>query len=84
MDADGPIVTPFTRLLGIRHPIVSAPMGRASRPELAAAVTNAGGLGGLGFSWDSPQRIEELVGAMRRLTNDGPRQLRPRMGSNEL
>ena len=54
MDSDGSIVTPFTRLLGIRHPIVSAPMGRASRPELAAAVTNAGGLGGLGFSWDSP------------------------------
>ncbi|MFF0948513.1 NAD(P)H-dependent flavin oxidoreductase [Rhizobium leguminosarum] len=72
MDVDGPIVTPFTRLLGIRHPIVSAPMGRASQPELAAAVTNAGGLGGLGFSWDSPERIEELVGAVRRLTNDGP------------
>ncbi|MER8384330.1 nitronate monooxygenase [Mesorhizobium sp. M0959] len=72
MDADGPIVTPLTRLLGIRHPIVSAPMGRASRPELAAAVTNAGGLGGLGFSWDSPQRIEELVGAVRRLTDDAP------------
>lgn len=72
MDADGPIVTSLTRLLGIRHPIISAPMGRSSRPELAAAVTNAGGLGGLGFSWDSPQHIEELVGAVRRLTNDGP------------
>ncbi|PSH61210.1 2-nitropropane dioxygenase [Phyllobacterium brassicacearum] len=72
MDSDGTIVTPFTRLLGIRHPIVSAPMGRASRPELAAAVTNAGGLGGLGFSWDSPAGIEELVIAVRRLSNDGP------------
>ncbi|MBY5440263.1 NAD(P)H-dependent flavin oxidoreductase [Rhizobium leguminosarum] len=72
MDADRTIETPFTRLLGIRHPVVSAPMGRAARPELAAAVTNAGGLGGLGFSWDSPERIEELVGAVRRLTNEGP------------
>lgn len=53
MEADGPIVTPFTRLLGIRHPIVSAPMGRTALPELAAAVTNAGGLGGLVFSWDT-------------------------------
>jgi nitronate monooxygenase len=47
-------------------------MGRASPPELAAAVTNAGGLGGLGFSWDSPKRIESLVPTVRELTDDGP------------
>jgi len=64
--------TSFTRLLGIRHPIVSAPMGRGAPPELVAAVTNAGGLGGLGLSWDSPQRIVELVTKTRQLTNDGP------------
>ena len=66
------IDTSFTRLLGIRHPIMSAPMGRASPPELAAAVTNAGGLGGLGLSWDSPERIKGLVTAARELTEDGP------------
>ena len=71
MDNSGPIVTPFTRLFGIRHPIMSAPMGRAAPPELAAAVTNAGGIGGLGFSWDGPQRIKELVAAVRRFTDDG-------------
>lgn len=65
------ITTSFTRRLGIRHPLVSAPMGRAAPPELVAAVTNAGGLGGLGLSWDSPQRVKDLVTTTRRLTNDG-------------
>ena len=30
-------------MLGIRYPILLAGMGRASTPELAAAVSNAGG-----------------------------------------
>lgn len=40
--------TPLTDLLGIRHPIVLAPMGAAAGGALAAAVTRAGGLGLLG------------------------------------
>ena len=72
MTDSAPLVTPFTQLFGIRHPVVSAPMGRAAPPELVAAVTNAGGLGGLGLTWDSPQRITELVTTTRQLTNDGP------------
>jgi nitronate monooxygenase len=72
MIGSAPLVTPFTRLFGIRHPIVSAPMGRGAPPELVAAVTNAGGLGGLGLSWDSPQRIADLITETRRLTSDGP------------
>jgi nitronate monooxygenase len=72
MPGSAPLVTAFSRLFGIQHPVVSAPMGRAAPPELVAAVTNAGGLGGIGLSWDSPQRIAELVTKMRRLTNDGP------------
>jgi nitronate monooxygenase len=35
--------------LSIKYPIIQAPMGSASTPGLAAAVTNAGGLGGLGM-----------------------------------
>jgi nitronate monooxygenase len=35
----------FTRLLGIDVPIVQAPIGPCTCPELAAAVSNAGGLG---------------------------------------
>ncbi|MBN3775738.1 nitronate monooxygenase, partial [Burkholderia sp. Se-20378] len=36
------------RTLGVRAPIVQAPMAGVSTPALAAAVSNAGGLGSLG------------------------------------
>ena len=41
--------TPVCELLGIDHPIVSAPM--AADPRLPAAVSNAGGLGSMGLWW---------------------------------
>jgi nitronate monooxygenase len=37
--------TGFTRLLGVRHPIGSAPMGGSAGGALAAAVTRGGGFG---------------------------------------
>ena len=39
------VETAFTRLLGIDHPIIQAPIGALTNPRLAAAVSNAGGLG---------------------------------------
>jgi len=39
------ITTAFTEMIGCRVPIQLAGMGAASTPELAAAVSNAGGLG---------------------------------------
>jgi NAD(P)H-dependent flavin oxidoreductase YrpB (nitropropane dioxygenase family) len=39
----------LTERLSLEWPILQAPMGSASTPSLAAAVTNAGGLGGLGM-----------------------------------
>ncbi|HEY1798858.1 MAG TPA: nitronate monooxygenase [Stellaceae bacterium] len=39
----------LTERLNLKFPIFQAPMGSASTPALAAAVTNAGGLGGLGM-----------------------------------
>ena len=41
--------TPVCELLGIDHPIVSAPM--AADPRLPAAVSNAGALGTMGLWW---------------------------------
>jgi nitronate monooxygenase len=38
----------LTELLGIEHPIVQAPMASVTTPALAAAVSEAGGLGSLG------------------------------------
>ena len=39
----------LTKRLNLKWPIIQAPMGIMSTPALAAAVTNAGGLGGLGL-----------------------------------
>ena len=40
--------TRITERLGIRYPIISAPMIHMSRGRLAAAVSSAGGLGTFG------------------------------------
>ncbi len=40
--------TPLCDLLGIEHPIISAPMAGAAGADLAAAVSQAGGLGLIG------------------------------------
>ena len=57
------IETPLTRLLGIRHPVVLAPMGAVSGGKLAAAVTRAGGLGLLGPGYLGADWIEREFAA---------------------
>ena len=58
------IETALTRLLGIQHPILLAPMGSAAGGKLAAAVSHAGGLGMLGSGYASEVAIrKELVEA---------------------
>ena len=42
------IETALTRMFGLEHPILLAPMGAVSGGRLAAAVSNAGGLGFVG------------------------------------
>src|SRR5436305_2675744 len=53
------IETPLTRLLGIEHPILLAPMGSAAGGKLAAAVTHAGGLGLVGSGYASAAAIKK-------------------------
>lgn len=48
------VSTDFTRLLGVRHPIVSAPMAGWSGGELAGAVSAAGALGMIGVGSMTP------------------------------
>src|SRR3712207_8073609 len=55
--------------LGIRYPILLAGMGRASTPELAAAVSNAGGLGVLGAAACGPNQLREWIRRTRALTD---------------
>jgi NAD(P)H-dependent flavin oxidoreductase YrpB (nitropropane dioxygenase family) len=42
--------TRLSELLGVEVPIILAPMGTCTSAELAAAVSNEGGLGGIGIS----------------------------------
>jgi len=66
-------VTPSARSLiarlGIRLPIIQAPMaGGMTTPALVAAVSEAGGLGSLGAAMLSPAQIREACAAIRALT----------------
>ncbi len=56
-------------LLGIEQAIVGGPMAGVNTPELAAAVSNAGGLGSIGCGMMSPEQIEAAIGRIRELTD---------------
>ncbi|MEE4383093.1 MAG: nitronate monooxygenase family protein [Pseudomonadales bacterium] len=56
-------------LLQIEVPILLAGMGGASTPELAAAVSNAGGLGVLGAAGCGPKQLREWIRRTRELTD---------------
>jgi nitronate monooxygenase len=49
----------LTEALGIRHPIISAPMGTVAGGALAAAVSRAGGLGLIGGGYGDAEWIDE-------------------------
>src|SRR5258708_16063946 len=66
-----PLPTRLTREYGLRHPFVGAGMGFIADEHLAAAVTNAGGLGVLGVSPDPPGSLPVMVERLRALTS-GP------------
>ena len=49
--------TELTNRLGIRYPIIQAPMAGASTPALAIAVSTAGGLGSLGLAMHTQEAL---------------------------
>jgi nitronate monooxygenase len=55
--------TRLTERLGIEHPIISAPMGAIAGGRLAAAVTQAGGLGMIGAGYGDADWLEREFGA---------------------
>ncbi len=61
--------TELCNLLGIEVPIFAAPMGFITGPELAAAISNAGGLGIMSFSANPPPVVREEVRRLRSLTD---------------
>lgn len=66
------LVTPLTKLLNIQHPILLAGMGHTSGAPLAAAVSNAGGLGVIGGVGYSPDQLKEMIDELKAgLTETG-------------
>ena len=63
------IRTPLCERLGIDLPIISAGMGPISGPTLAAAVSNAGGLGVMGCTTMAPEEIRTYIKRCRELTD---------------
>ena len=65
---DEPFPTSLTSLLGIKFPIMCAGMGGVARSRLAAAVSEAGGMGCIGAASLSADRIKEEIDQVKRLT----------------
>lgn len=59
----------FLRKLGIELPIIQAPMAGVSTPEMAAIVSNSGGLGSIGVGSVDAATTRQMVAAVRSRTN---------------
>jgi len=64
-----PLHTQLCDILEIEHPVISAGMGFVARAELAAAVSEAGGLGVIGGAGLTPKRLREEIRKTRQLTD---------------
>jgi NAD(P)H-dependent flavin oxidoreductase YrpB (nitropropane dioxygenase family) len=62
--------------LGLKYPILQAPIGNLGGVELAAATSNAGGLGSMAITWTDPKIVVENIGRLRQMTDDSPSLLR--------
>ncbi|KAL1845861.1 hypothetical protein VTK73DRAFT_422 [Phialemonium thermophilum] len=81
------IRTPVTDLFKINHPILLAGMNVAAGPKLAAAVTNAGGLGVLGGINYTPEMLRDQIEELKSHLTDknapfGVDLLLPQVGGN--
>lgn len=61
--------TRLTGLLGIRYPIIQAPMAGSTTPDVVAAVCEAGALGSLGGARMTPDELRAAIRRTRALTS---------------
>lgn len=59
----------FLQKLSVQYPIIQAPMARTATPELAAAVSNACGVGSIGIGAASVEQAREMISQTRTLTD---------------
>lgn len=64
-----PAGTAITRMLGIRYPIIAAPMFLISNEDMVVAVGEAGGLGAMpALNWRTTEAFREAVRAVKART----------------
>lgn len=63
------ITTPLTALLGIKHPVLLAPMDVIAGARLTMAVSNAGGFGLLGGGYGDREWLESEAAKLKPLQN---------------
>ncbi|MCW5746824.1 MAG: nitronate monooxygenase [Alphaproteobacteria bacterium] len=62
--------TALTRRLGLRHPLIQAPLaGGGDTPALVSAVCEAGAFGSIGATYLTPAQIADTAQAVRSRTN---------------
>lgn len=61
--------TSITELLNIEYPIIQGAMAWVADPDLASAVSNAGGLGVVGTGHDPVDVVREKIAAMKEKTD---------------
>lgn len=62
--------TKITEMLGIKYPIICGAMLWLGKPELAAAISNAGGLGNItAANYDTPEALRDAIRETRELTD---------------
>lgn len=59
----------FLTKMGIRFPIIQAPMAGVATPQLAAEVSNAGGLGSLGIGASTATQARQMIEQTQALTS---------------
>src|SRR5712692_3903013 len=68
MDIESAFKTPLCRRLNMQYPVFQAWMGFVAHAELAAAVSNAGGLGCLGSGSMTANELKKQIRLCRELT----------------
>ena len=69
MNTESAFAPPICERLGIRYPIFQAGIGFVAHAELAAAVSNASGLGCIGSGSMSAHELKEQIRRCRDLTD---------------
>ena len=63
------IQSKLARRLGLKYPILQAPIGSMAGVDLATAVSNEGGLGSLALAWTAPDLAHDLIRQVQSRTS---------------